>query len=102
MSSTTTIYPEVEAPLLPTWFAGKSKSYTEFGVTCTITCTKSECDHPAYPLDWNGVCVICGHEFTQDFILEPQDRHISEFLLTSVAKVLAIGAGQITPTSSGS
>jgi len=101
MKSQTT-FPEVEAPLLPTWFAGKTKDFTEFGVTCTVTCTKSEYDNPAFPLDWNGTCTICGHTFEQEFILAPTDRQISEFLLTSVAKVLAIGAGQITPTSSGS
>jgi hypothetical protein len=93
-------YPEVEAPLLPTWFAGKTKEFTEFGVTCTITCSKSDCGVPAYPLDWNGVCVICGHGFTQEFMLEPQGRHISEFIATSILKVLAIGAATLTEVKS--
>jgi hypothetical protein len=95
-----TTFPEVEAPLLPTWFAGKTKEFTEFGVTCTVTCTKSEYDNPAYPLDWNGVCVICGHGFTQEFMLEPQPRHISEFIATSILKVLAIGAATLTEVKS--
>jgi hypothetical protein len=88
-------YPEVKAPLLPTWFAGKTKEFTEFGATCTVTCTKAEESVPGYPLDWSGTCTIFGHEFTQDFILEPTDRAISEFLLTSIAKVLAIGAAHL-------
>jgi hypothetical protein len=96
MKSLKTQYPEVEAPLLPTWFAGKTKEFTEFGVTCKVTCTKSEDSDFRYPFDWNGTCTIFGHEFTQDFILEPTDMAISEFISTCILKVLAVGAAKLS------
>lgn len=100
MSSITTNYPSVEAPLLQTWFAGKSKSFTEFGVTCTVTCTESTDQIPGFSLEWNGTCNIFGHEFNQNFIQPPTERAISEFIAISLLKVLAVGAATLTEVKS--